>query len=75
MCIILSRPKGNVIERLEKMGDIIYLYGGEVWGVKIQPGQMAKRNREILAFTIYLTKIVCAFWQLFWQLFLQKKYF
>ena len=27
LSVILSRLRGNAVERLEKMGDIVYLYG------------------------------------------------
>ena len=52
MSLILSRRVRNASDRLKKMGDIIYSYGVERFGVKdrkstISQVKTAKRNGEI----------------------------
>ncbi|MDG2555567.1 hypothetical protein P7M41_26620, partial [Vibrio parahaemolyticus] len=53
MSVILSRLRGNAVEKLDKMGDIIYSYGAERFGVherkrseRVQSGK-SRRQREI----------------------------
>ncbi|XP_049449241.1 uncharacterized protein LOC125899203 [Epinephelus fuscoguttatus] len=53
LSVILSRLRGNAMERLEKMGDIMYSYGVERFGVherkrseRVQSGK-SRRQREI----------------------------